>query len=395
MSPEETVTKLLPMIPAMGITRVADVTGLDHIGIPVVMVCRPNSRSIAVAQGKGADLDAAKASGLMESIEQYHAERIDHPLRFVDQKELAEGHEVVDTEGLARLGVSTFHDRKRILWIASRDLVSGAEVYVPYESVHLDLTLPLPSGSGCFALGSNGLASGNHHYEAFVHGICELVERDAAALWRNASPAQRSATELDLETIEETTCRGLLERYEEASIEVRVWDLTSDIGIPVFATQIVDRSPTSWRLKAASRGYGCHPSRDIALSRSLVEAAQSRLTVIAGSRDDIGEAPDTEASDSLAAEEEERPKSTGRSLADAPGFEGENLARDVEWVLDRLVEHGFNQVLCVDLTRPEFGIPVVRIVIPGLEGPSEMPGLLPGPRLRARLAAVAPAGGDP
>jgi ribosomal protein S12 methylthiotransferase accessory factor YcaO len=31
------------LAPVMGITRVANVTGLDSVGIPVVMVCRPNS----------------------------------------------------------------------------------------------------------------------------------------------------------------------------------------------------------------------------------------------------------------------------------------------------------------------------------------------------------------
>lgn len=61
----------------MGITRVADVTGLDRIGIPVVMVCRPNARSLAVSQGKGIDIEAATVSGLMESVELYHAEHIE------------------------------------------------------------------------------------------------------------------------------------------------------------------------------------------------------------------------------------------------------------------------------------------------------------------------------
>ena len=64
----------------MGITRIADVTGLDTIGIPVVMVYRPNSRSVVVAQGKGLDLLAAKVSGAMESVEVFMAERITKPL---------------------------------------------------------------------------------------------------------------------------------------------------------------------------------------------------------------------------------------------------------------------------------------------------------------------------
>src|SRR5713226_6016242 len=78
--PAETVNRLQPLLPAMGITRVANITGLDVIGIPVVMVCRPNSRALAVSQGKGLTLEGARASGIMESAESYHAERVSGPL---------------------------------------------------------------------------------------------------------------------------------------------------------------------------------------------------------------------------------------------------------------------------------------------------------------------------
>src|SRR3990172_2594314 len=88
VSPEETVARLRPLMTAMGITRGANLTGLDRIGVPVVAVCRPNSRSIAVAQGKGLTLEAAKASGLMEATETFHAERIDRPLKLSSLEEM-------------------------------------------------------------------------------------------------------------------------------------------------------------------------------------------------------------------------------------------------------------------------------------------------------------------
>src|ERR1700742_693684 len=82
VDPAHTLARVQPLLATMGITRVANVTGLDTIGIPVVMVCRPNARSLSVSQGKGLTLDAAKASGLMESIELYHAETITLPLKL-------------------------------------------------------------------------------------------------------------------------------------------------------------------------------------------------------------------------------------------------------------------------------------------------------------------------
>ena len=96
ISPDATVEWVRPHMAAMGITRIANVTGLDRIGVPVVMVCRPNSRSLAVSQGKGLDLAAAKASGLMESVETYHAERIGHPRRYASMDELSRTERVVD-----------------------------------------------------------------------------------------------------------------------------------------------------------------------------------------------------------------------------------------------------------------------------------------------------------
>ncbi|TGV60738.1 hypothetical protein EN803_38435, partial [Mesorhizobium sp. M2D.F.Ca.ET.160.01.1.1] len=55
-SAHSAIARIRPHWARMGITRVANVTGLDRIGIPVVMVCRPNARSLAVSQGKGIDL---------------------------------------------------------------------------------------------------------------------------------------------------------------------------------------------------------------------------------------------------------------------------------------------------------------------------------------------------
>lgn len=63
VSPAETLARVLPYVRAMGITRIADVTGLDFVGIPVVMVCRPNGRSISVAQASGRGRGACPSMG--------------------------------------------------------------------------------------------------------------------------------------------------------------------------------------------------------------------------------------------------------------------------------------------------------------------------------------------
>ena len=111
-SPRETLAAHVPKMKAMGITRLADVTGLDFIGLPVYMAVRPNSRGLAVSQGKGLDREAAKAGALMESIEGWHAERIVAPLRHESYAALRRAERVVDVTRLplergARLELNT------------------------------------------------------------------------------------------------------------------------------------------------------------------------------------------------------------------------------------------------------------------------------------------------
>src|SRR5205809_4764727 len=105
----DTLKRVLHLAPVMGITRVANVTGLDSIGIPVAMVCRPNSRSVAVSQGKGMDYLSAQVSGLMEASELYHAETSTLPLRLCTYEELRYEHNVLDVDQLPQIAPSPFH----------------------------------------------------------------------------------------------------------------------------------------------------------------------------------------------------------------------------------------------------------------------------------------------
>jgi YcaO-like protein with predicted kinase domain len=387
IDPRETIERARPHLAAMGITRVANVTGLDRIGIPVVMVCRPNSRSLAVSQGKGLDLDAAKASGLGESIEGYHAERITLPLRLATYTELRESAAALDPMQLPRTRGSLYHPNVPILWIEGRDLMQREPVWVPYELVHFHYTLPQPTANGCFAASTNGLASGNTFAEAASHAICEVIERDALTLWPFLGRAEWHARRLDLNTVDDPACLEILARYAAAGISVVVRDFTTDLGLPVFRCSIVDRSPDPWRPGPSYGGSGCHPAREVALLRALTEAAQNRLTVIAGSRDDVDRAEFERYLDADGAARAHarhaRVEAPGRTWGEVPSCATETLDGDVDLELQRLRAAGIERVAAIDLTRPEFGWPVVRVVIPGLEGIGALPGYLYGRRAAA------------
>jgi len=371
ISPEQTFTRIRPLLRRMGITRIANVTGLDIIGIPVVMAVRPNSRSLAVAQGKGVDLMAARVSGAMESIETYHAERIELPLKFGSYADLQGSHPLVDIGDLPRPTTSIAGPDVPILWVEGCDLYGGEPVWVPYEMVHTRYTLPLPPGSGCFAATTSGLASGNHRLEAATHALCELIERDARALWSLRPDAERRATRIDPGSVDDTLCLRIMERFHEAGVDVALWDATSDIGLPVLVCGIVEHDASPLRPLYPAEGAGCHPCRAVALLRALTEAAQSRLTMIAGSRDDCtrGEYEELASPAVQHAEHEEITLGTGeRSFTDIPDRAGATFEEDVELILERLRHAGIERAIVVDLTLSAFDIPVVRAVVPGLEG---------------------------
>ncbi|WNG37823.1 hypothetical protein F0U61_32190 [Archangium violaceum] len=388
-SPEETLRRVRPLMAVMGITRIANITGLDRLGIPVVTVCRPNSRSLAVSQGKGLDLTSAKVSGLMEAVETYHAEHITLPLVLASHNELRFSHPLVDVTRLPRLSVGSFHPSLRLLWIEGRDLRSNTPVWLPYELVHTDYTLPLPSGSGSFFMSSNGLASGNHLLEAISHGLCEVVERDATTLWHLRSAEERQRTRLDLDTVEDPGCREVLEKFDRAGVDVAVWETTSDVGLPAFFCMSAERSPEPLRPLFPTTGAGCHPARQVALLRALTEAAQVRATLISGSRDDLGVARYYETLQDpalwLRVQKLMHSSEPVRRFHEIPSFEGDSFDEDVAWELERLAAVGLEQVVVVDLSKPAFGIAVARVVIPGLEAIHDAPGYVPGARARRLL----------
>lgn len=369
----------------MGITRLGNITGLDRIGIPVVVAVRPNSRSVSVSQGKGLDLTQAMASALMEAIEGFHAEEVGEGRRAT-YREIAADGAVVDPLTLCTTG-RPFDVDAAISWLEGYDLLRQEPCWVPAEIVHTDYTQPL---DGYFLAGSNGLASGNHLVEAISAGICELVERDAVAVWSALGIRARAGRALDIASIDDPDCRALLTKYDKAGIAVRLWNVTTEIGIAAFICDIRDPSEGDPRQLRRFHGAGCHPDRTIALTRALTEAAQTRLTYIAGIRDDLlpaeyEEPPTADIVDALL--DALRQESAPHPLQEVRSYAADDVGRDLCWELERLRAAGIGRVVAVDLTRPDFGIPVVRVVIPGLEGDIRHPHYTPG--VRASRAAAA------
>jgi YcaO-like protein with predicted kinase domain len=366
VSPEVTLARLRPMLSWFGITRVGVLTGLDVVGIPVVAAYRPNSRSIAVHQGKGRTPAAAKVSAVMEAVECWHAENADLPLRLGGASEIARHGAAVTPDRLPLTGQGD-PAIARFLWTAARDLVSGTTLWVPYELVSADFTVPPSAGFGLFRQTTNGLGAGNTPVEAMLQGIYEVVERDAVALWHAAPPERQAARCIDPAGIGGEESRWMLARLAAASIDVRIWDVTTDIPLPAFLVLICDADGVAG--VEPEFGSGCHASADVSLSRALAEAAQVRVTRISAARDDFS--PESFDFAGRAA----RDDAARQLLQTVPAarFRPRNRAAtpeaDFDAALTALSHCGISQVACIDLSRAEIGIPVMRIIIPDLEGP--------------------------
>ncbi|MET9244834.1 YcaO-like family protein [Nonomuraea sp. NPDC003709] len=354
LTPTDTLRRIQPLFPIVGITRLADVTWLDEIGIPVHQAVRPNSRTVSVSQGKGLTHDLAQVSAAMESIESWHAERIDpgETTATVADMERACGYRVHE------LPLEPRHHLRpglELEWTRASRLDDGTDTFLPTDLLRLDGRVRDTWAPPLFAQNSNGLASGNTFAEAALHGIYEVIERDCLTrAKRNPSPA------LDLATVD-GPAQELLGLMDAAAVEVRVEVLPSPTGLACFLATI-----WSEEFPVLFAGAGAHLDRDVALCRALTEAAQSRATQIAGARDDLTTGAYRRAVSSGSARPAPLSKADRLSYDEIASVRNETLADDLRTTVTRVLALTGRSPLVADHTRPDLGIPVVRVVCPGL-----------------------------
>ena len=279
-----TVARLRPYLAALGITRLARQTGLDRIGIPCFSAIRPAGLTLSVSQGKGRDDAGAMASALMEAAEFAVAEQSEAPSR-------------VATAETLRLAGETFYDAARLLpaehplptgapirWLRGSSWPSHDGVWIPRDALTIgEPATDLPE----VGRSTNGLASGNSTEEALFHAICELLERDATSLWSLLPDPQRLATEFSIDVVDDAVIQAFGRQIADADLELRLFDQTTDLGVPCVMAVISEQGSGNARLFDIAAGYGCRPTGTRAIGRAITEAAQTRITNIAGGRDDF------------------------------------------------------------------------------------------------------------
>ena len=387
-----TLARAREVLCEVGITRMGNVTGLDHVGVPTWMVVRPLAKSLTVSQGKGLTHALAQASGVMESIELHHAEHFVPPGHARSLRAAARDRSYANPLLLPIQPASKLSEDSRAQWIQGTDLLSGRGYWVPRDCLSLD-TLSDRGSSKLFVASSNGLASGNTISEASLHALCELIERDQASLWRGRRQFESGApnTRLRLNGVSDQHCKWLIEKCAAAGVRLAAWHVSQTLPLPCFMCTAFDSHGRTFYPQRAS-GFGCHPYRRIALARAITEALQSRLTLIAGGRDDLFWSQyksavriDNDVGKAWVRNLEAEPEYIDfEDTPEAPRVRTINELLD--WVLAALLDEGLSQAIVVDLTQESLGIPVVHVTVPGLEGLFGRPGYTPGPRMQRLLA---------
>jgi YcaO-like protein with predicted kinase domain len=365
-SPQETLARVMPLFDRYGVTRLARITGLDCIGIPVWNAIRPNARSIAIHQGKGlTDIDA-KVSAAMEALERAVAEAPSVPTKVASRRQLAStGLASEPLDCLIAAGQNALDEDIVIEWIEGHDLLAGHPVWVPRDAATLDRTK-----QSRYWQSSDGLASGNTMEEALFHGLLERIERDAEVLWKLDAPARRELSCLEATSFNDAVVNDLKERIERQNFRLQLFDMTSDIGIPVISALLAPatalETPTP-RYVEVTHGSGAHPIAARAALRAITEAVQSRLTLISGSRDDVP--PELYSRSLPNALKRDLTFSAGpRTCRDAFG-PNSGLGSMLEMTLEKLRMAKVGSVIAVRLNSGEERLAIAKLFLPGLENP--------------------------
>jgi ribosomal protein S12 methylthiotransferase accessory factor len=354
-TPEETWEAVAGRLEEFGITRVADLTGLDVIGLPVWTAIRPASRTLSASQGKGATPLLAKLSAVMEAIELWHVEQ---PLPVAAVGPAAEVAPGCPVAALPTTGPYPADALAQVVceWTHGVGLVSGAKALLPVDLVRRRVLRPVWAPDVWRAT-STGLACGNTRDEGAVHALFEVVERDV--LYRDGQAGGARRTLIDPGTVDDPHGAEMIARLAAAGMAVEIALVDGPYGLPVCVAYLWSED-----YPVVFAGGGCHSDPGIALTRALSEVAQSRLAAIAGTRDDLPS--DTAGVDTTVF----RPAATTGLIpwAVAAGrFRpvGGGFAEQAREVACRVAHVTGYEPLVLDLSAPDMPVHAVQVVCPG------------------------------
>ena len=366
IDPDNTIKNVESKLRIAGVTRIAEITHLDRIGIPVYSAIRPAAAegAVSIYAGKGATKSQAKASAMMESFERYSAELNDKDREnFICGVFQGTNEKYIRPNSLILPNLLLDPENSEMEWVRSTNLKDNSTVLVPANAVYHPY---ISDTAKIFQSNTNGLASGNRIEEAVFHGMMEVVERDA---WSIFESKRQQKPEINCENTDNQIIQNILAMFKKASINVKLINLTADIDITTVAAVSDDtilKDPALLTL-----GVGTHLDPEVAVIRALTEVAQSRATQIHGTREDTIRAVFMR---KAGYERMKRINShwfgeseNSLEMNELKNISTKSFKEDIETSKKILADGGFEDILYIDLTRSEIDIPVVRVIIPGME----------------------------
>jgi bacteriocin biosynthesis cyclodehydratase domain-containing protein len=332
------------------------------------------------SSGKGKTDSQSRASGFGEAVERYSGIfQGDEPRKRATLAELEDlaihpqeclyfsdaqyaNREALNAQGSAagyRWIPHRFDASKAIDWTPVWSLTEQKHKYVPTGFCYYNY--PMPEAERFCKADSNGNAAGNTLEEAILQGFMELVERDCVALWwynRLSRPG------VDLTSFDDPYFVQLQQFYREQNRELWVLDLTADLGIPAFAG-LSNRTVGSERIAI---GFGAHLDPKIAILRALTEVSQLGLELDKIPDERIkGESKDwwlevTRTSHPCLVPDASQPLKTA---SDYPNRWSDDIYTDVMTCVEIAQAVGL-ETLVLDQTRPDIGLNVVKVIVPGM-----------------------------
>lgn len=381
MAPDQTYARLSHLIsPITGVVaRLGPVPGRDHALRPVFgaayFATPPPGKTpdfdefSRASMGKGRTAEQSRAGALCEAIERYSAAFQGDEARI--RARLSElGDEAVSPHALLGYSASQYRrreqlnhgvadyrrwvpppfDESRVIdWTPAWSLTHERRRWLPAAYCYFQVPAP-PEEHVCHP-DSNGHAAGNCLEEAILQGLLELAERDAVGIWwynRVRRPA------VDLASFEQPYFEALEQHYRSLGYRLWVLDLTNDLDLPAFAAVAHDAGSGRYRV-----GFGAHLDARMGVQRALTELNQ----VFDPADTSLAPWGDAALEDSAFLRPDD-----GRALRrrnDFADIQHSDLRADVDACVARAARLGL-ETLVVDQTRPDIGLHVVKVVVPGL-----------------------------
>lgn len=331
------------VVAAARITRVADITRLDRIGLPCWQAIRPLGRSLSVHQGKALTDEDARLGAVLEAWEAHCGEDFDAPVLRGSYRSLPPSLRPPAIGDFAKDDSVAIHPDQEIDWVVAQTF-SGREAAVPFACISMDFTKLLGTP---LDRSSNGVAVGSSREEAVASALLEVIERDAVTEWKSMPMTDRMSDQIDLDLAKLDWLDFWRDRIRRVGASLRCYAIPSLTGTPVIAAELGDAGKSAEPFRAI-HGHSAHPDPEIALFRAMAETIQGRAAYIAGSRDDLVPSQYSGRKDAMR---------VAFAMPLPVGMDGKDFHHiptgptDPQWMVERIEAAGLGPVVVVDLGR--------------------------------------------